>query len=626
MGALLWTVPALPCAGFVILAFGARRLPRWLITGVGVGSVGLAFAMALALTWGMLTRGTDRLQQSLWAWLDTGALRVDVGFVLDPLALVMVLMVSGVGFLIHWFAAAYMASEPEGFGRFFAAFNLFVAAMLVLVLADDLVVLYLGWEGVGLCSYVLIGFWYRNPDNGRAARKAFVMTRVGDAALAIGLFILWARFGTLAIDPLLAAATAGWSQGSPLAVATAVCLLLGAAAKSAQLPLQTWLPDAMAGPTPVSALIHAATMVTAGVYLIARLHPVFLLAPGVLLATALVGVVTLLVGAASALVQSDLKRILAYSTISQIGYMFLALGVGAWSAAIFHLLVHAFFKALLFLAAGVLIMAQHHEADIHAMGGLRRALPLTFLTFVAGAGALAGFPLITAGFFSKDLVLAQVFIAGSAGPWLWAGAALGTLLTALYAFRMVFVVFFGAQRTPLSARPGPSMVVPLLLLAVFAIGFGWLELPATLGGVHQLTHLLEPTLGPLPEPPVVLEAWLQVAAALLSLGGIISAYALFAPAARPLARPFPGLSGGLTRFWQRGWLFDAAYEAGVAGPFRWLARANRRDLVDVPFRAVATVVRLGYAGSSALQDGRVRRYVGGVAIGLAVFLALGIWG
>jgi NADH-quinone oxidoreductase subunit L len=390
------------------------------------------------------------------------------------------MVITGVGFLIHLYSSEYMADE-EGYRRFFAYMNLFVAAMLVLVLADNLLLLYLGWEGVGLCSYLLIGFWYENPVNGRAARKAFIMTRIGDSALAIGLFLLFNELGTLEIKDVTARAASQWDAGSPPALLAASLLLIGAIGKSAQVPLHTWLPDAMAGPTPVSALIHAATMVTAGVYLIARMQPLFALAPLVQTAVAIVGVVTLLGAALRALVQRDIKRVLAYSTISQIGYMFLALGVGAKTAAMFHFLTHACFKALLFLGAGAVSRSLHHELDMFRMGGLRRHLPFEFWTFLAGAASLAGLPLITAGFYSKDWILWETLISQQSYWWLWAGGAAGAFLTALYTFRAVFLVFFGETKTQPHAHEGPAIAIPLVLLAVLSLLVGFLQLPRTLG-------------------------------------------------------------------------------------------------------------------------------------------------
>ena len=345
---LLWMVPALPLAGFLILALAGVRLSRRAVAVVGTGSVGLSAAAALLTTIGFMTAAPLRpFTQTLWVWWRVADFQPAVALYLDALAVIMMLVITCVGFLIHLYSTEFMA-EDQGFARFFAYMNLFVAAMLILVLADNLLLLYLGWEGVGLCSYLLIGFWYKEPQNGHAARKAFIVTRIGDTAMLIGLFLLFSQLGTLEIQDLMGRARQAWPVGSTYAVAAALLLLGGALGKSAQLPLQTWLPDAMAGPSPVSALIHAATMVTAGVYLIARTHVLFTLAPAVATLVAAVGALTLLLAGCSALAQKDIKRVLAYSTISQIGYMFLALGVGAWSAAIFHFMVHAFFKALLF--------------------------------------------------------------------------------------------------------------------------------------------------------------------------------------------------------------------------------------------------------------------------------------
>ena len=394
----------------------------------------------------------DAYRQVLWTWFDVGGLAPRIAFYLDAMAVVFVLVITGVGFLIHLYSTEYMEGD-EAFRRFFIYMNLFVASMLVLVLADNLLLLYLGWEGVGLCSYLLISFWQRDAGNVYAGRKAFIVTRVGDTALIVGLFLLFTQLHTLDIQPLMEGAAAEWAAGSGVAVAAAALLLGGAVGKSAQLPLQTWLPDAMAGPTPVSALIHAATMVTAGVYLIARTNVLFTLAPDVRLAVAVVGTATLLYAGFSALVQRDIKRVLAYSTVSQIGYMFLALGVSGWSAAVFHFMTHAFFKALLFLGAGVVIEALGHQHDIFRMGGLRRRLPLTFWTFPIGAAALSALPLVTAGFYSKDLIVATSWASVDGSVWLWVGALAGAFVTSLYAFRLVFVVFFGEAHTAVTRPP-----------------------------------------------------------------------------------------------------------------------------------------------------------------------------
>ncbi len=421
---LLWLIPALPLAGFLTLTLIGDRLSRRHMAWVGAGSVGGAALVTALVAVDFVGRlpDTASYRHTLWTWIETSGLSVGIAWYLDALSLLMTAVITGVGFLIHVYSIEYMR-EDEGYRRFFAYMNLFVACMLTLVLADNLLLLYLGWEGVGLCSYLLIGFWYRQSANGAAAQKAFIVTRIGDTAFAIGLFLLFANLRTLSIQEVQSLAAQAWPIGSDIAMLVAALFLAGAVGKSAQLPLQVWLPDAMAGPTPVSALIHAATMVTAGVYLIARMHTLFTLAPPVQYAVAIIGVVTLLLAGLSALAQRDIKRILAYSTISQIGYMFLALGVGAWSAALFHFLTHACFKALLFLAAGAVIVSVHHEQDIFRMGGLRRPLPLTFWTFLIGAAALSGLPLITSGFYSKDWILWSAWSSPIGGPWLWLGGA-----------------------------------------------------------------------------------------------------------------------------------------------------------------------------------------------------------
>ncbi|MGK7295736.1 MAG: NADH-quinone oxidoreductase subunit L, partial [Candidatus Wenzhouxiangella sp. M2_3B_020] len=402
----LWLVPAAPLAGFVVLALAGGRMSTRAVGWLGCGTVALSFVLAVVAAAGFGDGGSTRdvIGETVFEWFAVGDLAVDVGLHLDALSLWMMLIVTGVGLLVHVFSAAFMAGDP-GYARYFAYLNLFVAAMLVLVLADDLVVLYAGWEAVGLCSYLLIGHWYDDAGNGFAARKAFVVTRLGDVALLLAILALFAAFGTLEIEAVLAAAGNQWTPGTGIALLVAVLVLVGAIGKSAQFPLHVWLPDAMAGPSPVSALIHAATMVTAGVYLVARLHPLFELSAVAMGLVVAVGVATLLIAGLSALAQRDIKRVLAYSTISQIGYMFVALGLGAWSAAIFHLMTHAFFKALLFLGAGLVIRHLHGEHDVARMGGLRRTMPWTAAAFTIGAASLAALPLVTAGFWSKEAVL-----------------------------------------------------------------------------------------------------------------------------------------------------------------------------------------------------------------------------
>jgi len=618
---LLWVVPAAPFAGFLVLALAGRRLSRRRVATVGAGSVllaGLATALAAVAYLGQPVR--EAWRQALWPWIEAGPLRVEMALRLDGLSLVMALVVTVVGFLIHLYATESMEREEEGYARFFAYLNLFVGAMLVLVLADDLLLLYLGWEGVGLCSFLLIGFWYRDPETVRAARKAFVVTRVGDAAMAVGILLLATELGTLRLSELGPAAASAWGAGSAASLLAAALLLAGAVGKSAQLPLQVWLPDAMAGPTPVSALIHAATMVTAGVYLVARTHALFLLAPPVMTAVALIGAATLLLAGASALFQNDIKRVLAYSTISQLGTMFLALGVGAFSAAIFHLMTHAFFKALLFLVAGVVIDAFHHEHDLRRMGGLGRRSPLLFALALVGASALAGVPLLTAGFFSKDAVLWRAWNAGAAGPWLWAAGVLGAFLTAVYIFRWLSLAFLGRAPSHLGPPARSRILVPLLVLGALSVVGGWVETPAVLGGVHLLSDVLSPAL-PVPAHETgsnALEGALMSAAALAALAGIAAglAWAGRGPNRKEEAR--------IVEFLRRGWGFDDLYAALFVRPLRRLAEGVGREPLDRLYDTLAALARVGNRMLAPSQSGVLRRYAALIGAGAALLLAWGI--
>jgi len=608
----LWLVPALPLAGFLILLVTEGRLPKWPVALIGAGSVGAAALVALFVTLDFLHGGGAPYSQTLWTWIHIGTFAPRITLLFDGLSVVMVGVITGVGFLIHLYATGYMAGE-EGYSRFFAYMNLFVFAMLMLVLGDNLLVLYFGWEGVGLCSYLLIGFFHEDPANGYAARKAFVVTRVGDVAMALGLFLLYRELGTLQISAVLSGAHAVWPTGSPTCTLAALLLLGGAVGKSAQLPLQTWLPDAMAGPTPVSALIHAATMVTAGVYLIARMHDLYLLSPTAQLAVAVVGAATLFIAAASALVQNDIKRILAYSTMSQIGYMFMALGVGAWSAGIFHLMTHAFFKALLFLSAGSVILALHHEQDIHKMGGLWRRLPIPFACMVVGSAALAALPL-TSGYFSKDAILITSFEHEPGGRWFWAVGAVAAFLTALYTVRMIVVAFFGTAKTEAHDHSGPNMSGPLLILAVLSLvggAFGLAPLALVLPD-HGLGEHEESTLALL--------------TAAVPLAGLLVGWLVFVRFT--VWRSLVDTSAGraIRSFLQGGWNFDLLYDALIVRPFVAVARINKGDIVDLLFTGTAALSRLLNRLLAATQSGRVRWYAANMAAGLVlvVLLALGV--
>ena len=598
---LPWLIAAPLASATVLLLW--RTVPDALVRVLGVGSVSPSALMTAALAVGFDGGATTVVA---WQWMAVEGFTPAIAFYLDGLSLAMLGVITGVGALIHCFAAGYMAGDP-GYRRFFAYMNLFVSAMLLLVLGDNLLSLFFGWEGVGLCSYLLIGFFYRDAANGYAARKAFVTTRVGDTAMAIGLFLLFRELGTLEIQAAMDAAQQRWPDGSTLATAIALLLLGGAVGKSAQLPLQTWLPDAMAGPTPVSALIHAATMVTAGVYLVARTHELFLLSPLALSAVGWVGALSLILAAGAALVQTDIKRVLAYSTMSQIGYMFLALGVGAFSAAIFHLMTHAFFKALLFLAAGYVIHALHHEQDIFRMGGLRKRMPLAWTVFVIGGGALAALPWISSGFWSKDLILWKAW---QGGHWAWWGIGLaGAALTAFYTFRMIFIAFEGEAKTEVHEDRSLLMRGPLVVLAVLSV----------LGGLIAL-----PLAGVLPAGPEggahATEIVLQIVAGLISVGGIALAWRAYGrgDAVSPELRGWRALA-------KSGWGFDWLYDRVAVAPVLWLARINRPDWADRFFDGVVLAVRGGHAASIASQTGQLRWYAAAFAAGMAFVLGVITW-
>ena len=608
---LLWLVPTLPLLGFFALfvagLFVSEARPlKWFSGIVGAGSVGLAALVALVVGMDFYAQGAEPQWYLLWTWMDVDGFTPSIRLYLDGLSLVMMGVITGVGFLIHLYATGYMWDEG-GYSRFFAYMNLFVFAMLMLVLGDNLLVLFLGWEGVGLCSYLLIGFFHAQPENGYAARKAFVVTRVGDTAMLLGLFLLFREVGSIEVQASMAGARELWPEGSTMATLIALLLLGGAVGKSAQLPLQTWLPDAMAGPTPVSALIHAATMVTAGVYLIARTHELFLLSPTAQLAVASVGLATLLIASFTALTQRDIKRVLAYSTMSQIGYMFLALGVGAWSAAIFHLMTHAFFKALLFLASGSVILALHHEQDMFKMGGLWRKLPIPFASMLIGSIALAALP-FTSGFYSKDAIVLASFDFAPAGWLFWGGAAFAAFLTALYTTRMMVITFFGKTRIEPHDHSRINMWGTLAVLCLLAIGGGWFGLAPVAavlpdGGLGEADHTSAVALATMAAPFLgIALGWLLFHNRRINVDGL--AASRFGDATR--------------RFWFSGWGFDWVYDRVFVKPFIAVARLNKADAVDFAYRIIAAVTRGLHYVIALTQSGRLRWYAANMAIGLLV--------
>ena len=607
---LLFLTLLFPLLGWFLLAFSRGRLSENTAALIGVGSVGLAALSAAWVVFQFLSLPAGGVYtQTLWQWMNVGNLAPSFTLHLDGLSATMLGVVTGVGFLIHLFASWYMRGE-EGYSRFFAYTNLFIFSMLLLVLGDNLLVLFFGWEGVGLCSYLLIGFYYKHVPNGNAALKAFIVTRIGDVFLMIGLFLLFLNLGTLNIQELMVLAPQKYVAGDTWLWVATLMLLGGAVGKSAQLPLQTWLADAMAGPTPVSALIHAATMVTAGVYLIARTHGLFLLTPEILELVGIVGAVTLVLAGFAALVQTDIKRILAYSTMSQIGYMFLALGVQAWDAAIFHLMTHAFFKALLFLASGAVIHACHHEQNIFKMGGLWKKLPLAYASFVVGGAALAALPLVTAGFYSKDEILWEAFASGHS-ELLYAGLA-GAFLTSIYTFRLIFIAFHGEQKTEAHAGHGLAHNLPLATLIVLSTFVGALITPPLAGVLPQsIGHAGGEA-----------KHGLEIASGAIALAGILLAALLFLGKrtfATTVAQSAPGRF--LSAWWFAAWGFDCLYDKLFVQPYLLICRLLGRDPIDLSIGLVPRLARGGNALLARSQTGQVRWYATSIAGGAVLVLA-----
>jgi NADH-quinone oxidoreductase subunit L len=652
----LWWLPGAPLLGSLLCAVLHFRVIAARRSGSGgEGSMRLAASIAvfaMAVAFGLSVRGflnlrgleaaARSIESTTWHWMNTGTFPIDVSLVLDPLSSVMTLVITGVGLLIHVYATGYMKGDP-GYAKFFAYLNLFVFAMLLLVLSSSLPGLFVGWEGVGLCSYLLIGFWYEKGWPAEAGQKAFVMNRIGDACFLLGTFLIAKTLGTLDIGAIVTAAASMPPAAAGNLALAGLLLFAGACGKSAQIPLFTWLPDAMAGPTPVSALIHAATMVTAGVYLVVRLNPIYAASPGLMLLLASIGAATALVAGSSALLQRDIKKVLAYSTVSQLGYMFLALGSGAFTAAIFHLVTHAFFKALLFLGAGSVIHGMHEEQDMHKMGGLARKMPHTFATFLAGAAALSGLPL-TSGFFSKDSILAAACANGGAYWALWIVGLVAAALTAFYTWRMVALTFFGSPRFDAKhVHPHESpavMVSPLWILAVLAVGGGVLGLPE----VSHLPHLLGEWLAPVVEPGTKIlaargagESHLSAALewSLLGLGAAIAL--VFAHRGYHANEPGPAFDSrferthpGLARFLNEAWGLDGFYQRCIVQPVALLAFAIAvivdQFAIDGLVDGAATLARSLAARTRSMATGRIAAYglwMGAAAAVLAILFLVG---
>jgi NADH-quinone oxidoreductase subunit L len=636
---MLLLIPLLPFVGFLVNASLGRRLSKGVSGALACGAIIASFALSLAAVWQLAALEPEQrsIVQQAFTWITSGDLNVGLTFRLDPLSAVMILVVTGIGSLIHIYSTAYMHDEREPeFARYFSYLNLFAAFMLVLVLGSNFLVMFVGWEGVGLCSYLLIGFWYERTSAADAGKKAFIVNRIGDFGFVLGVLLVFVRFGTLDFQEV-AHAVAGIAPETTFGTLSLITLLLfvGAIGKSAQIPLYVWLPDAMEGPTPVSALIHAATMVTAGVYMIGRNAALFSRAPETLMIIAAIGTATALMAGTIALVQNDIKRVLAYSTVSQLGYMFLAMGVGAFAGGIFHLYTHAFFKALLFLGSGAVIHALAGEQDLRRMGGLRRELPLTYWTFVIGALAIAGIPGL-AGFFSKDEILYRAFAGGYV--LLWSIGLLTSLLTAVYMFRLVFLAFHGQSTLPaadahhhLHDAP-PPMALALVVLAVGSVVAGYAGLPAVLGGGNWFARFLEPnfpaeTAGEAGHAG--LELTLMAVSSGVAIAGVgIAAYffAMNKAAADALAERF----SAIYRVLLNKYYVDEVYDETIVQPIRITSEDGLWKVVDV--RIVDGTVngtgRLVAAASAALrhvQTGSVRAYAASLLFGAVAILGYYLW-
>jgi len=682
---LIWIIPLFPAAGFAINGLFGKRLPKSVVAVIACGAVLLSFIFAVGAVSQLAHLDSAHRSHTVnvYEWINAGDVHtksgeiarfsISWGFLLDPLSSIMVLVVTGIGFLIHVYSFGYM-HEEDGFYRFFAYLNLFMFSMLTLILGSNYVMMFIGWEGVGLCSYLLIGYYFLKKSAGDAAKKAFVVNRVGDWGLSIGIMLIFVTFGSLEYtkvgEAVREGAAAGlFNVGDSLFVLIAIALFIGATGKSAQIPLFVWLPDAMEGPTPVSALIHAATMVTAGVYMVARSNWIFQMAPQAMGVVAVIGVLTALFAASIAIVQNDIKRVLAYSTVSQLGYMFLALGVGSFSAGVFHLMTHAFFKALLFLGSGSVIHAMHHEQDMRKMGALSKKIPITFMTMFIGTLAIAGTPGL-AGFFSKDEILWQSFSSPHGHLVLWILGVTVAGMTAFYMFRMLFMTFFGESHvdhhTEQHIHESPkSMTIPLMVLAVGSIVAGWVGIPAWLGGSNMIEHWLEPVFEPIPVAAAAAAARVvhysegveagiaavSVAVALIGFYIAFSTYYRKSDRAERVSAQFKGLYTALSNKWYVDeiydalfvnrakdlgtglWSFDGAVVDGVvngaaSGTVQSAVGSSWWDrwIVDGLVRFVGGFLRTMSSLTRLLQTGYAQNYALVMILGVLVLIGYVLWG
>ena len=618
-------IPVFPLIAVIVNGLAGHRYSPDLAGKIACGSVGLSFLCALTVFLSVMLDPTPR-EIIAYSWIFGGNFHVDLGFLIDPLSAIMLMVVTGVGFLIHLYSVGYMHGE-EGFTRFFVYMNLFMVSMLLLVMGNNYLVLFIGWEGVGLCSYLLIGYYFHKVSAAKAATKAFVVNRIGDAGFLLAIFLVFANFKTL--DYTKALANVG-QLSTEMATAIALCLLVGAIGKSAQIPLYTWLPDAMEGPTPVSALIHAATMVTAGVYMVVRNHVIYDMAPVAMATVGIIGGITALFAATIGLVQNDIKRVLAYSTVSQLGYMFLACGVGAYIAAIFHLVTHAFFKALLFLSAGAVIHSLEGEQDIRKMGGLYNRIPITYKVFLIGTLAIAGIPPF-AGFWSKDEIMAHAFLSGGIGYLLYAFAAVGAFLTSFYMFRLTYLTFYGQSRVDPEVdhhihESPPIMTVPLMVLAGLSVFGGFLGVPPEHGWFHGFLEPVATAVGG-EHHDIGLGALLGLMAVAVSiaLGGWGLAHYMYSMKPGMADEWAQKYAGAYRTFLNKYWV-DELYDVVIVEPYKRLGQIwdwIDQNIIDRFVRGVGKGADVSGAGVTWAEKHVI--YSGLNVIGLANHLASWSW-
>jgi NADH-quinone oxidoreductase subunit L len=624
---LVYLVPLFPLIGFLINGLGRKQLSKSLSGIIGSGMV-LASFIVSALIFNETRAESDPVTVRLFDFIQAGDLNIPFEFLVDRLSALFLMIITGVGFLIHLYSTAYMhEEESHHFARYFAYLNLFVFSMLLLVLGANYLIMFIGWEGVGLCSYLLIGYWFKNKDYGNAARKAFVMNRIGDLGFLLGLFFIIQQFGSLTYGEVFSQA-ATMSSGATILTIITLLLFVGATGKSAQIPLYTWLPDAMAGPTPVSALIHAATMVTAGIYMIARSNILYTLAPVSQTVVAVIGLATAILAATIAIKQNDIKKVLAYSTVSQLGYMFLGLGVGAYTGAVFHVMTHAFFKALLFLGAGSVIHAMHHEQDIRKMGGLAKKLPITHWTFFLGCVAIAGIPPFS-GFFSKDEILIGAFAHNPVYYWIGLG---GALMTAFYMFRLYAMTFRGSfrgtheQEHHLHESPW-QMTVPLMVLAFLAVVAGFVGIPELFAhDAHKLEHYLAPVFAESAKHAAAhavshtqeyILLGVSIGAILITIGFALTRFS---------KKPETGEPAGFGKTLANKWYVDELYDAIISKPLNGLGAFSNRFIeksgIDGIVNGTGKTIQWGSRQLRLLQSGQVGTYVLWMVLGILLFFVL----